>query len=285
MNDVKVSIIIPVYLYQEKFIACLESTLKQNFPERYEVLLLLLGSDKKTIDIALNYEKKNPEIFRVYSFAFNKGPCLSRNIGIFLSRGKYITFLDSDDELKPDFLNKLYLLAIKENYDIVCSGYYYHKKRKHKGYSRINYKGDSKKIVHKLLYSPFLKVRSFCWGRLYKSELLKNENIYFKTDLKFYEDIPFILEAYSKAKKVCFIKKPLYIYNKRKGSWTDTIKDTLTYHIRSYDSCKEYLPKNKKIPFAIKLQIIYDSYISSKIRKKKFKIVYNSAIKELNNIF
>ena len=72
MNDVKVSIIIPVYLYQEKFIACLESTLKQNFPERYEVLLLLLGSDKKTIDIALNYEKNNSVDYGVIAFGLYK---------------------------------------------------------------------------------------------------------------------------------------------------------------------------------------------------------------------
>lgn len=102
-NSPLVSIIVPTY-NNEKYLAnCIDSLLAQTFQD-FEVIVVDDGSTDQTIKL-LKAFKTNPRI-RVHSQP-NSGISAARNQGLKLSRGKFISFVDSDDCVTPDFLEKL----------------------------------------------------------------------------------------------------------------------------------------------------------------------------------
>ena len=92
----KLSIIIPVYYAEQYLKKCLESVFQQNLKlEDFEVICINDGSIDKTQQILEEFQKKYTNI--ILESQENFGEAISRNKAIFLSKGEYITFLDSDD--------------------------------------------------------------------------------------------------------------------------------------------------------------------------------------------
>ncbi len=118
MNKVtKFSIIIPVYntgAYLEK---CINSVLNQNYPD-YEIILIDDGSKDDSFSVCKSYSENNCKI-KAYTQE-NKGQLPTRQRGISLSNGDYCLFLDSDDWLEPNTLNKLNNVCKEFNSDMVC---------------------------------------------------------------------------------------------------------------------------------------------------------------------
>lgn len=114
-----ISIIVPVYNVEKYVAGCIESVLNQTY-EEWELLLLDDESLDQSIEICKQYAEKDSRI-KVFC---NKhvGVGKMRNKGIELSKGKYITFLDSDDKLEPDFLQKAMAKCIDNSIDIYMSG-------------------------------------------------------------------------------------------------------------------------------------------------------------------
>jgi len=102
----KISIIIPVYNVLNYLSACIDSVLKQSFSD-YEVILVNDGSSDGSGDIVDQYDLKYPERIRVVH-QMNKGSGEARNVGLMEASGEYIFFVDSDDTIKPDVLEKLW---------------------------------------------------------------------------------------------------------------------------------------------------------------------------------
>ena len=118
MNS-KVSIIIPVY-NAEKFIEKgIKSILEQTY-KNIEIILINDGSADNSLKIIKKYEKKFPDIIKVYNQK-NMGVGKTRNKGIEVSNGDYITFIDADDYIDSDFIETL-MNKISDN-DIIVSGY------------------------------------------------------------------------------------------------------------------------------------------------------------------
>ena len=90
------SIIIPVYNASQYLPACLDSILQQSYQD-FEVLLVNDGSKDDSADICLKYANKDSR-FRYY-YQDNAGPGSARNLGLTHSQGRYITFVDADDEI------------------------------------------------------------------------------------------------------------------------------------------------------------------------------------------
>ena len=162
--EVLVSFIVPVYQSDKFLRTCIDSLLGQDFKGRYEILLLDFGSRDSSTSLCKEYEKKNPDVVRFLRCDINYGVSATRNLGILWSRGEYVSFVDSDDVLRKDFLSRLYPLARKEDLDVVSAGYYLLRKNKaKKGYSRINAKGNGRFFLEKLYFDIFLKTRTFVW--------------------------------------------------------------------------------------------------------------------------
>ena len=120
MTDELISIIIPLYNaenYVDKILPCI---LGQTYTA-LEILLVNDGSTDGTLSKCQQYQHQDARI-RVVSQK-NGGVGAARNYGLAQARGDYVSFVDGDDYLKPDFIETLYRCAVQENCDVVCADY------------------------------------------------------------------------------------------------------------------------------------------------------------------
>ena len=106
-NDL-ISIIIPIYNVEKYMEKCLNSVVNQTY-NNIEIILIDDGSKDKSREICDNYAKKDNRIKVVHKE--NNGVSSARNTGIDMSKGKYITFIDSDDYIDTDYIETLYKIS------------------------------------------------------------------------------------------------------------------------------------------------------------------------------
>lgn len=121
MNRKRLTIIIPVYNAANDIHRCLGSLLPQLSPAD-EVLLIDDGSTDDSMSILRKVEEDNPEIVRVITHE-NMGAANTRNKGIKEAYGEYVSFMDNDDYVEPDYVNVLMSEIIGSDYDVVECGY------------------------------------------------------------------------------------------------------------------------------------------------------------------
>ena len=193
---IKVSIIVPVFnseKYLKKCIKCLvEQTLKD-----IEIIIINDGSTDKSLNIIKDFQKKYSNIICINNK--NNGIGYSRNCGIEKANGKYISFIDSDDYIELDMMEKLYNFCEENKLDIaVCDYYKINDITKQKSTIKIDdfeitTLNENKDLIYKINHSP--------WNKLYKKELLTKNKIYFPINLK-YEDMAVVIPILKYAKKI-----------------------------------------------------------------------------------
>ncbi len=192
----KVSIIVPIYNSEDFLDRCLDSLVNQTY-ENIEIILINDGSTDGSIDI-INFYKNKYKNIKVISDT-NHGQGYARNRGIEESSGELITFVDSDDYIDLNMVERL-VNALKDSDIAVCN---------------ITKVIDSKKIP----FENYLKLGSnqvnFMLShpgpvaKLYRREVIGK--IRFLDDL-YYEDLLFTIQIAKKVKKVSFIQDQLYYY-------------------------------------------------------------------------
>lgn len=220
MKDLKFSIIIPVYNTDRYLPQCFNSVLKQTYTN-FEVIIVNDGSTDNSLNTCKKYEDKDSR-FKVISIK-NQGVSVARNIGLLNSNGDYVTFLDSDDWIDSNALDKIYKIISTKNYDIIQSNLYINTPNKQSLYLE---KQDDLVVLNKreilesiisIKYSlvkydgKYLNCR--CAGaKFYRRELLKENDISFPIGVKAFEDGIFNLQAYLKAKDIYIMKDAVYHY-------------------------------------------------------------------------
>ena len=231
MNNPEVSVIIPVYNCKEYLSYCLNSLQKQTF-KNIEIIIVNDGSTDGSKDIILDYAAGDNRI--KYFEQVNSGVSASRNKGFEISSGEYIIFVDSDDWVSPDYIEKLYNALIKESCDIsVCSVLRaYGKKDKY----RLHY-------LENKVYSDLedkikiCDVPNCCYvcGKMYKKEIIKD--LRFKEGV-FFEDVLWLPEALKKSPKLITVSDCIYYYRVNKNSIVRTIpnakKQQDSYNAKKY---------------------------------------------------
>ncbi|PZU84848.1 MAG: glycosyl transferase family 2 [Chryseobacterium sp.] len=253
MND-KISVIIPCYNVQNYIEHCLNSIINQTY-ENLEIICINDGSTDNTIDILENYQKNNDIIIINQE---NKGISEARNIGIQNASGVYILFVDSDDWLDVDCIEKISLR--KKNYDVVCFSYF----RDFKNISiprKLNLEGEvSASFLQRKIIGPVdqelkeienLDSLVTVWGKLYKAEKIKN--VYFQ-DVKTigtWEDGLFNVEMLENCDKILIVDQPLYHYRKdNQQSFTSKAKEGLYQKwLYKFDLIKKLITAKDKIFF------------------------------------
>lgn len=206
----KVSIIVPIYNEEENLRKCIESLINQTYKE-LEIILINDGSTDKSKEIIESFKDK-----RIIAIdKKNTGISDTRNKGIDKSTGDYIMFVDSDDYLELNCIERLIETAEKENSEIVMFNYYLEtpSKRIEIKLPKIEARNlkEDKDLLTKIHLGPCTKI--------FKAELIK-DNL-FPLNLK-YEDVPFVVEAVIKAGKISFIPDYLYHYVIKKSGETIT---------------------------------------------------------------
>lgn len=233
MTDI--SIIVPVYNAEKYLKKCLDSLVNQTKKE-LEFILINDGSTDKSEEIIKTYKDKRIKYFKNK----NQGIGKTRNFGIEKSSGKYIMFLDSDDYFSNDACEILYKEAEKEKADLIVFDYYRVEKGnlnevKIESFNATNIKDDPNLL---------LKVNLGPCNKIYKTDLIKNNDIKFEENLK-YEDTLFVVKAIYNAKKIIKLNRFLHYYMIHEKSET-TVRDERVFDIlKIVDKIRTYLKNDE----------------------------------------
>ena len=206
----KVSLIIPVYNVEAFLERCLDSVQNQTYKD-IEVIIVNDGSTDGCPDIIERYVSNNPN-FKGFTIE-NSGQGGARNYGIEKATGEYVAFLDSDDYIAPNCIERLVETAIADNSDIVVCGCY---DVKEDGTIIAKVSNNISNKVTSISKNPeILFNRVAPWGKLFKKSIFGD--LRFATRV-WYEDMRLIPKLYLNAEKISYIDDPLFYYVQRAGS-------------------------------------------------------------------
>lgn len=213
MENVLLSIIVPVY-NAEKYIArCINSILCQKFSD-FELILINDGSVDGTYDILEQY-RSEPKC--VIFHQENGGVSSARNLGIQNARGKFISFVDADDYVADNYFDILVPLMSENPQLISFNSFYEYQKDDFRQHSRPLddgvYSINEIKNIRSSSGSRLIGIIGVTpWNKIYRREIIQKNNLLFRTDMKTCEDVYFVTEYLMKIKKCTFCSEPLYYY-------------------------------------------------------------------------
>lgn len=222
----KISVIVPVYNVQKYLSRCIDSILSQTFTD-FELLLIDDGSKDNSGKICDEYAKKDERI-KVFHEE-NRGVSSARNKGIENAFGKYISFIDSDDDIIDTYLEVLYQYIQK--CDIVFFQNIWINEDQTKLQISLNdsYSNDPKSIEEEILFlmhnDTQFNLLGYTWNKIFRSHLIKEHNIRFVENLAVAEDEIFTLDYCRYINNLMVLNAKLYNYYCK--------KDGLTYKQKS----------------------------------------------------
>lgn len=225
----KVSVIIPVYNVEKYLEQCLDSVINQTLKD-IEIICVNDGSTDNSKNILEKYAQKDSRI-KILTQE-NKGQGAARNRGIKEATGKYLYFVDSDDWLVNNALEKLFNHITKTNADIcVCGLIFYDQTdnsyRPRKVYSISDFTNNEEDICTYKDFSKIIFTQVEVSLKMYDSEFFRKNNLFFAEGV-FFEDVITHTKAMILAQRVTFLGEHLYYYRKaREGSTMSTAKNDL----------------------------------------------------------
>lgn len=219
---INVSIITPVYNVERCIHKTINSIINQSSKD-FELLLIDDGSKDRSIEIARDLLEKSDINYRIITQE-NSGVSAARNRGIQEAIGEYVCFLDSDDYIHKDYIKLMYEKASEFNCDLVFCDYV---------------QVDSKDNI--LVASTTRYLDNFIDGRdaalkqlscditigmgsaLYKTSIIKENNILFDSSRKYAEDVVFTVKALLNMKKIISVNEALMFYVRWDSSVTNAI--------------------------------------------------------------
>ena len=220
-----ISVIVPVYKVEQYIKNCIESVQSQTFIN-WELILVDDGSPDKSGVICDDYSKTDNRIRVIHKE--NGGQARARNYAIDVCRGEYITFLDSDDFLHPEYLSYMLGVSLKYGADIVQCGFI-------RGNAVVFPKIEQNVTENSYdNHSVFLqgKANVIVCGKIYKRSIVEKYRI---KEGKYYEDDFTTWKWYYHAEKIVVSSKILYYYTKNPTS-------TMAQHYKkpSFDFIEAY---------------------------------------------
>ena len=204
MDSDLISVIIPVYNAQNYIEKCIDSLIKQDYTN-LEIIIVNDGSTDNSEKICKSFADKDSRI--KYFSKPNGGPAAARNYALDRMTGKYVTFLDNDDWILPNYVSELYNLLIKYNADFSCC-YEAHEIEQLDNKHEIIITEYSKDEFAEKLIPDEIGSKLIC--RLFKSELF--DGLRMPEDFRSVEDMRIFPQILMRSKKVVSTNKYLYYY-------------------------------------------------------------------------
>ena len=275
----KISIIVPVYNVSDYIERCVSSLLCQTFTS-LEIIFIDDGSvDDSVLKIRslIKNKPKNKFLVRIIRQK-NQGPSSARNAGIKIAQGDYLSFVDSDDAISPNFCEVTYQKAQASKADLVIAdmqachqGCYVHRPKKSVYY--LTKQAEDKKKRLKLI---FLKhINWSAWGKLYKKELFDRK---FFAKGRYYEDVILIPEILLDAESIAFTCDANYFYYKRVGSITTTRWTKKRFSDHNFAlKCNLALAKKYSIAWQDRRALFYDFLYREHVKNFGYLATYQAA--------
>ena len=277
--NAKVSVIIPVYNAEKYIERCIDSVVNQTY-KNIEILLIDDGSSDNSPAICDNWAKNDSRIIVFHQQ--NSGVSAARNKGIELSIGDYISFVDSDDFIAENTIEKAVTAVDKNDADIVCFGVYRVNESEKIIESTENIEEKTVSSKEALLDLSRGKLHDYPCNKLYKRKLF--DNIRYPVG-KTFEDIATTYKLFLNSAKITYLPQELYFYRRRKGSIihnmsSTSLNDLFVFRKQRYDDLKLKYPEIAEACFdmtAISALNFYDASLWNSVNKNSL----NEAIKFL----
>lgn len=261
------SIIIPIFNSAESINKCLESICFQSFSD-YELLLIDDGSTDASLQICRQWEDRDARIHVFHQG--NKGASSARNVGLMNATGEYVQFVDSDDTIQPDCLEKMnVLIQAYHDPDVVEF--------------RLNYIGPSgirniqgcslaaglydRSFIENTFLPVMLQIKPddqvyyniFNVLRIIKRELISSHSVMFNPNIKRWEDWLFAMEIYNRAQQMLVTNEALYNYFGHEGGGLGGRYDpnTFRYVIEAYKTLDNLMGEKYEMfcPYAVRQKV------------------------------
>lgn len=209
MNN-KVSVIVPAYNCSRFISDSVKSLLNQTY-KNFEIIIVNDGSTDNTEKIIKDLQKDNPSV--IYIYQENKGVSEARNRGIKEASGKYIVFMDSDDEVDSHWIERLVYDISTNNTEIAVCGYYV----KHRDTQKIDSKNTFSKCIterNEFIDRIFIHrdILPAIWNKIFLTDIIREYNIQFDKRYTVGEDLLFLVKYCLHINKAYIDSEPLYIY-------------------------------------------------------------------------
>ena len=249
-----ISIIVPIYNAEKYLLECLTSIKKQSY-DKFEAILVDDGSTDNSAKICKSFVKDDSRF--IYTRKKNEGVSKARNYGINISKGEYITFVDSDDIIASDYLLDM-VEMISNKVSLVCSGVAFFKNSndlpKHDETihnETITFEPNNR---YRALY--FTSSSGYICSKLYISRIIKEHNIRFDEQIYMCEDLLFNVKYLKKCNG-----EAVYCNNKN-------------YYYRQYNSYSKDLSNTKWFTIFKALNVIFKDVDEFDYKSKKSFIIF-----------
>lgn len=207
----KISIIVPIYNVERYLSQCLDSIISQTFTD-FEIICINDGSPDNCGQILAEYAQKDSRIKVITQE--NQGVSVARNTGIQSATADYIAFVDSDDELAPTFLEKMYDTITQTNSDVVWCDFQQGEIKKDW------FNNETEPQIYTDPFNRFVvenpNMQMVIWNKLWRKEIV--QKCPFIAGLKYGEDVVFLHQALYNTQQIAYLSEKLYFYREREGS-------------------------------------------------------------------
>lgn len=229
-----ISVIVPVYNVEKYLPRCIDSILSQTFTD-FEMILVDDSSPDNCGAICEEYAEKDSRIWVIHKS--NGGVSSARNAGLDVCKGKYVTFIDSDDYIGTDWLESLYRELKENEADVVSADITFVSDNGETlgttHYKKLNYHLTNEEESIGFLLNAILGGQ-LGWAvctRLFKAEIIRNHQIRFcETCENYTEDLCFTLEYTLYVKKAVTCESFGYYYVQHSGSMMDRSSEIVRFH-------------------------------------------------------
>ncbi len=285
-----ISVVIPVYNVKKYLNKCVDSVISQTY-SNIEIILVDDGSNDGCAEICDNYKMLDNRIIVIHKE--NGGLSDARNVGIDICKGKYITFIDSDDYVECNYIEYLYIIISENNADLSICEY--------------KYISENNKVLNKFNNDECIKIlkkkealmelcnevffSNSAWAKLYLTEHFKD--IRYPVG-RLFEDIPTTYKLFAKCNTIVFGGKPLYNYLYRNNAISkkeftinrldsiEFVEEMTTYISQEYPEYKDICKKRNFIEYVY----VYKSLCSSPNYDQKIsKMLYEKMTANNSGIF
>jgi glycosyltransferase involved in cell wall biosynthesis len=270
----KVSVIIPVYNVESYLEKCLNSVINQTYND-IEIILVNDGSTDQSLEIIIHKSKMDSRI--IFVDKKNSGVSSARNEGIKMSTGELIAFLDADDWLEINFLEKMVRVYNETKADMIrCDAKKDYEGKFIKISTLLSEGFYNKTALNEKLYPQLVSGKDFdnspicsCCFTLYKSNIIKEFNIYFDENAVRSEDLIFNIEYLLNVKSFYYLKNELlYVIRNVPSSEIKEkyLKECFSSYMYAHNRIKNIIdlndPKINNIDNQFSNQVIFYALIS-----------------------
>lgn len=216
----KVSIIVPVYQVENYIRQCIDSILNQTFRD-FELILVDDGSRDNSGAICDEYARRDARIRVLHTE--NRGAAAARNVGLDNAGGEYVAFVDSDDYIAENMIDRMYQAIRNAEYDLVICNFLHIFPEEKDDFSPeisdINMEISGRTVLAQQKNQKNYGLWTVVWNKLYKKSVLGHLRF---PEGKFFEDEFFSDQLYLRCGSILVLPDVLYYYR----VWGDSTMNT-----------------------------------------------------------